>query len=291
MRTRPVLRPIVDGDGPSVAAFLHRHLNPRIPQREWGRALSPPWPSAVPHRGYVLVGARGIVGASVVMCSEREWAGRRYTVGNLAAFSVLPEHAVDGMRMLRRQLREPSIVYTDLAPTARLVPINEKLGFTHLDTAARVAPNRPSRPSRGVTVTSDAATVARTLTGRDATIYRDHVAAPATRHIVVSEKDTWAYLVVRRQQWSRWRHRPLIALPLYAGGDRGLLHRRWPHVASHILRRHGLVATYAERRILGFTLPAGADRRPSRKRMVFGHGIPTDEIDYLYSDLTLFEAI
>lgn len=291
MGVKPLLRPIVDEDGADLAAFLHSNLNPRVSQHDWLRVLAPPWHTGTRHHGYLLITDSGIVGASVVLFSQREWEGRRYVIGNLAALSVLPGYGVDAIRLLRRQLQAPRAEFTDLTPTSRLLLINERMGFVYLDTRSCIVPHLPCLPRRGVVVTSDSTLLAEMLIGQDARIYQDHVEAPATRHILIVENGSYAYVVVRRQRWARRRVRPLIALPLYVGGERGILQRNWSQVASHILVRHGLVATYAERRIMGFVPRIGIERRSPRKRMFRSCQLSPDRIDYLYSDLTLLDAI
>jgi hypothetical protein len=76
---------------------------------------------------------------------------------------------------------------------------------------------------------------------------------------------------------------------LYAGGSTDLLESAWPQVASHLLLRHGALATLAERRILGFVPNGGVVLRSPRAKMFRSGNVSADAIDYLYSELTLLE--
>jgi hypothetical protein len=86
----------------------------------------------------------------------------------------------------------------------------------------------------------------------------------------------------------RRKRLPVVASPLYVGGDAAVLEAAWPIVASHLLGR-GLVATLAERRVLGF-VPAGPGRELAMPRTKMYRGaVGAEAVDYLYSELTLLQ--
>jgi hypothetical protein len=164
--------------------------------------------------------------------------------------------------------------------------MNERLGFRHVDTATRLVVNVPS-PRRGVVVTDDPATLSEVLVGSDAAVYRDHERAPAARHVLVVQGDSYAYLIYRRDRRKRL---PVFASPLYVGGSRALLENAWPAVAGHLVS-HGLPVTLAERRVLGFA-PRGPGRdlaRPRLKMYRSAADVSEPTVDYLYSELTLLQ--
>ena len=270
----------------AVAAFLHEHLNRRVAVAVWATLLSPPWPADAPNHGFQLITDSGIVGAYVAVYSQREVEGVTRRLCNLAAFCVLPDFRADSLRLLRAMLRQPGFEFTDLSPSGNVVALNERLGFVHLDTSTRIAGNLPALGRRGVRVTNDPERVARGLRGGDAAVYRDHRTAPAARHILVSEGDSYAYLIVRRD---RRKGLPLFATPLYVGGDRSVLRRNWARVGAHLLFRHGIPVTLAERRTLGFAPRLGVDQAVPRPKMFRSEHLTDGDIDYLYSELTLLE--
>lgn len=280
------IRPIQDDDAVAVATFLHQHLNPSVAVDVWRALLSPPWAADAPNHGFQLVTDSGIVGAYVAVYSQREVDGVTRRLCNLAAFCVLPDFRADSLRLLRAMLRQPGFEFTDLSPSGNVVALNERLGFVHLDTSTRIAANLPALGRRGVRVTSDPARVAGALRGRDVSVYRDHRDAPAARHILVTDGDSYAYLIVRRD---RRKGLPLFATALYVGGDRGVLRRNWARVGAHLLFKHGIPATLAERRTLGFAPRLGVDQAVPRPKMFRSEHLTADDIDYLYSELTLLE--
>ncbi|MET0843012.1 MAG: hypothetical protein ABWY23_04145, partial [Mycetocola sp.] len=205
---------------------------------------------------------------------------------NLAAFCVRDEHRSHSFRLVRAILAQQGFEFTDFSPSGNVVALNVRLGFTTLDTATGVVPNLPRLPRRGLTVTDDAAVIAKTLIGQDACAYRDHRDAPAARHIVAAAGGEYCYLVVRRDRRKRL---PLFVTPLYVGGSVELLRSAWPHVASHLLLRQGALATLAEKRILGFSPPFGYRLTSPRAKMFLSKTVPGEAIDYLYSELALLE--
>lgn len=282
---KTTLREIGADDARSVSLFLHTHLNRRVPAEAWAALIQPPWGAGeAPNHGFQLVDDHGeIVGVYLAVYSTSDEG--RPAVCNLAAFCVVEEHRLQSLRLVRALLRQKGYVFTDLSPSGNVPAMNERLGFQRLDTATRLAVNLPRLPG-GVSVSDSPIALERTLTGRDAIIYRDHRRAAAARHLLLVHDDRHAYLMYRRDRRKRL---PVFASPLYVGGDPALLESSWASVRSHLLGR-GFLATLAERRILGFS-PGGPGRELARPRMKMYRDAAGDEhaIDYLYSELTLLE--
>lgn len=278
------MEPIGIDDADDVAQFLHLQLNPKVSAAAWRAVLTPPWTVSAPNHGFLLrVGAR-IVGAYVAVYSERDHGGTTLSVCNLAAFCVLDEYRAQSLLLVRALIRQPGVVFTDLSPSGNVIELNERLGFTNLDTSTRLVCNLPRPRDRRHVVSSAAPIIESALRGPDAAVYRDHRDAAATEHLVVTSGDAYSYLVFRAD---RRRGLRLFATALYVGGDRALLREAWPSIRSHILRRHRLPFFLAERRLLGFAAGIGRDLRSPRRKMFRGEGLDPAQIDYLYSELAL----
>lgn len=280
------LRPILEPDLDAVAAFLHEELNSRVPVRAWIGLLSPPWRADAPNSGFHLVQGGAVVGAYAAVYSERDVDGAARRFCNLAAFCVRQEHRAQSLRLLRAVLGQKGYEFTDLSPSGNVVALNERMGFERLDTATKVTLNLPAVGRGAVAVSEDPAVIAATLRGRDAVIHRDHRDAAAARHLVVTGADGYAYLVFRKD---RRKGMPIFATPLYAGGSRALLRAAWPQVASRLLLKHGLAATLAERRTLGFAPSVGLELTAPRAKMFRSKTVDAAQVDYLYSELTLLD--
>lgn len=276
-------RAITTADAASVGEFLHVHLNPRVSSAAWAELIVPPWKATGPNHGFQLVADDGrIVGAYVAVYSPREVGGSAIEICNLAAFCVLEDFRAHSLKLIRALLKQPGFVFTDLSPSGNVVAMNERLGFRRLDTATRLVLNTP-HPGGGIRVTSDPAALEGTLSGRDAVVYRDHLTAGGVEHLLIERAARHAYLMYRRD---RRKGLPLFATPIFVGGDRELVQDAWGAIRSHLLRR-GLPFTLAERRVLGFARGLGTELAHPRPKMFRGEGFDADDVDYLYSELTL----
>lgn len=285
-REKVNVRPITDADAQAVSGFLHEHLNSRVSPAAWGAILAPPWGAAAPNHGFQLVLDDTLVGVYVAVYSERDVNGEKRSFCNLAAFCVLEGYRAHSFRLMRAILAQRGFEFTDFSPSGNVVAMNVRLGFAVLDTATWLTPNLPRLPRRGLTVTDNPAALARVLKGQDAVVYRDHRDAPATRHIVAIAHGEYGYLVVRKDRRKRL---PFFASPLFVGGSRDLFRSAWPQVSSHLLLRHGVLVTLAERRVLGFSPTRGFELSAPRAKMLRSKNVPVETIDYLYSELTLLE--
>ncbi|MGF1648013.1 MAG: hypothetical protein ACFCVF_13975 [Kineosporiaceae bacterium] len=276
------LAPITDADLPAVGAFLHRHLNPRVAPDAWARALRVPWRADAPDHGYLLRDGDDVVGAYLAFYSEREIAGRRERFCNLGAWCVLPEHRFRGLRLLKALISRPDVHYTDLSPSGSVVALNSRLGFSHLDTTTTLVPNLPWPPLPGdARVVADRRRIEEVLTGPELDLYRDHAGTAAARHVVLVQGGRTCYVVHRRV---RRKDLPLFAAILHVS-DPLLLARSWRPLARHLLVRHGVPLTLAERRIAGPAPTWAIGPVRARPKMVRS-ALPAHRIDDLYSELT-----
>jgi hypothetical protein len=172
-------------------------------------------------------------------------------------------------------------VFTDLSPSGNVVPMNERLGFTHLDTATAVVPNLPWLPLRG-RLTADLAAIEDRLSGADLQIYRDHAGAAAARHVVLSRGDRHCYVVYRTD---RRKGLPFFASVLYVS-DPALFRSMRRRLQAHLLIRHGILALLAEPRVIGHRPRLSRILGTPRRKMFRGDGVTGRDVDYLYSELT-----
>ena len=277
-------RAITSEDAAPVAEFLHENLNSNVSAEAWRRLIVPPWDQPGPNHGFQLVTDDGaVVGVYAAVYSRRDIRGNTVDICNLAAFCVLEAHRAHSLKLIRALLKQPGFVFTDLSPSGNVIAMNARLGFERIDTATRLVVNLPHPPARGLRLTSDPATLERVLVGRDAAVYRDHRDAPAVEHLLVEGDADYGYLIFRRDRRKGLR---LFATPLYVGGDIARIESAWGAIRAHLLKK-GLVFTLAERRILGFSRGLGAELSNPRPKMFRGDGLRADEVDYLYSELTL----
>lgn len=272
---------ITDADIPAVAQFFHEGLSSGASVADWCRVMTPPWNVEQPNHGYLLRESGRVVGAYHAFYSERVIDGSRRRICNLGAWCVAEEHRAAGLRMLRALLRQRGYTFTDLTPSGNVLALNTRLGFATLDTATALVPNLPwPVRSRSVRVVDSPTEIDGLLSGDEQQIYRDH-AATAARHVVLVKDARSCYVMFRRDRRKRL---PLFASVLYVG-DHQLFRDCAQHFYRYLLFRRGIAATLAEVRVVG--------HRPRRSVMVAGwpkmylsEDLPSEQIDYLYSELT-----
>lgn len=275
-----IVSPITSTDLADVGAFLHEHLNERVPADSWSDAVDVPWQIEQPNYGFKLSDEdSAIVGVLLAFYSERMIEGRIERFCNLGAWCVLPEHRLGSVRMLRTALAQPGFTFTDLSPSGAVVPLDERLGFDRLPATVQLRPCLPV-PALRTKVVDRPEDIERLLTGDDLRIYRDHRQARAAHHVVLSRGGRQCYVIYRQD---RRRNIPAFVSVLYVS-DAPQFRRSLTAFGMHVLRRRQGVALLLEERIVGSVFIAR--KMQGRPKMFKSATIRAEHVDNLYSELT-----
>ncbi|NLU62358.1 hypothetical protein HCA61_08770 [Rhodococcus sp. HNM0563] len=222
-----------------------------------------------------------MVGTLLALYSQRRVAGQVERFCNMGSWCVLSDYRARSMSLLDALLAQDGYHFTVLSPDDGPREILSWRKFRFLDTSAALIPNLPwpTVPSR-TRVSSDPQVIARTLTGVEFDLYRDHAHALAARHLVVLRGQESCYVMYRK---CRYKGIPVFAIVLHVSNP-GLFQRALMPLTRHLLVRHGLVATLAELRLI--------ERRPrmsfeldSWPKMYRSADLEPAQIDDLYSEL------
>jgi hypothetical protein len=273
------LAPITDVDLPAVAEFLHANLNDRVP---WERVCSTaPWKVAAPNHGFLLRDGERVVGTLLALYSERFLAGRVERFCNLGSWCVLPPYRAKSISLLMALLAQKDYHFTVLSPDSGSQEILPWLRFRFLDTSAALIPNLPWPTVPGRTrISADPDVIERALTGSERKLYRDHQHALATHHLVLIRGDEHCLVMYRK---FRYRDVPVFAIVLYVSNP-DLFNSALRPLTRYLLARHRLVATMAERRVIGHTPPLSFKLNDWPK-LYRSSELEPEQIDYLYSEL------
>jgi hypothetical protein len=277
---KAAVEPITPDDVDAVGAYLHRSMGERVSAAAWIRAMRVPWPVEAPNYGYLLRAGRDVVGAHLAYYSRREVRGQLLDICNLGAWSVDEPYRFSGLRLLKRLLAQDGYHFTDLSPSGNVVPLNERLHFTHLDTTTALSLNSSPLPSRA-DVTSDPREVEAHLSDDDRRVYLDHRDTAAARHAVLVHGSRSCYLMFRHD---RRKGLPLFVSLLHVS-DPELLHRHFGAFSRFALRRHGAAATLSELRVVGRQPPLSRLLPRPRPKMFRSSVLKPADVDYLYSEL------
>lgn len=281
LRTSTVeAKPITDADTWAVAEFLQRERPLRMSVADWHRYMVAPGHFAQPNHGYLLRENGRVVGAYLALYSERVIDGRPHSICNLGLWCVAPEYRANGLRLLRSLLRQRGYTFTDLTPNQNVVALNNRVGFTALDTTTAVVPNVPwPILSKTVRVVDTPNEIEKLISEPDRTIYRDH-ATTAVHHVVLAKGNQSCYVMFRRERRKGVR---LFASILYVGSP-DLFRSCAPHFYRYLLLRHRILATLAEVRVVGHR-PKLAVTVAGWPKMYLSDDLEPAQIDYLYSEL------
>jgi hypothetical protein len=266
-----------------VSEFLSVHLDNTLTAEQWARSLRPTWTTSHPDHGFLLEADGLIVGVYAALYSEAGGPDRNIAVCNLAAWCVLHDFRQHSLRLVRAMLAQRDRLLTDLSPSGTVVPLNERLGFRHLDTAGAIAVNLPLPMRRGIRLVTGRPDIEAVLTGADLAAYRDHADSAAARHVVavVDGRPCWVVFRAVRRKGLR-----LFASVLHVS-DRDLFRTVAPAVYRHILLAHGLPFTLVQNRISG-PRPWHSVALPAQRPAMYlsRSGEPPESVTYLYSELT-----
>lgn len=281
------VRQIGAADVPAVAAFLNAHLNSAIDAATWARSMAMPWMADPPNHGFLLADADGaVVGAYLAVHSERTIGGRVERFCNMAGWCVHPDHRFHALKLLKAMLAQDDCTFTDLSPSGSVPAMNKRLGFEVLDTTSWLVPSvpLPTLPGRGRVISRPDA-IERALSGRQLEVFRDHRDLQAARHVVLRHGDDTCYVIFRKE---RLRGRAVFASLLHVS-DPVLLRRLAGPLARHMLLRHGVIVTIAERRIVRTRPRRSLVLRKPRTKMFRSPRLDAAGVDYLYSELVCLE--
>lgn len=280
------VRPIEGVDLPAVGEFLSAHLNSSLSSTTWVEALTPTWRTEAETHGFMLARGEEIVGVYAAFYSEQAGAdGATRRVCNLAAWCVLEEFRAHSLLLVRSMVRQRDHELTDLSPSGAVVATNERLGFTHLDTAGALVVNPVlARAPRGARLVRDLDEIAALLEGDDRQAFQDHRDSLAARHLAVVHGGRVCWVVFRRVRRKRL---PLFAAVIHVS-DRALFAEVSGLVYRDLLLRHRLPFTLVENRVVGSAVPWHSRRLASQRPKMYlsRTGAPPESVSQLYSELT-----
>jgi hypothetical protein len=271
--------PITEADVAAVSDFLCANHNGRV---SWSESLATvPWEVTAPNHGFMLRDEGRVVGTLLALYSDRLLAGRVERFCNMGSWCVLPRYRSRSILLLKALLAQDGYNVTVLSPDEGPREILTWYKFRSLDTSAALIPNLPwPTLSPRTRISSDPDVIERTLVGSELVLYRDHAGALAARHLVVRCGQEACYVMYRV---TRYQGVPLFATILHVGNP-DVFRRALIPITRHLLLRHGLAATLAERRVVGF-LPALSFKLDGWPKMYRSASLEPTQIDDLYSEL------
>lgn len=278
--------PIHDADLDEVSAFLHQHLNSKIPASGWKQSLCHPWSEARPNYGFQLKDASRIVGVICATYSDQYVGGRLEHFCNPNSWCVLPEYRSHGLSLVLSVIRQKGYHFTMLTPNPRVNEIFQKLRFKILSDTVITFPNVPWKLWRRADewIEHDSNRIAQRLAGatlRDFELHRD---LPWLEFVAFGSDDDACLVAFKRQLLKRLPTARIIHV-----SDPAALHRHRPQLQRHMLFHEGLLLSTVEQRFIG-RAPALAYRSVRyQPKLYLSPTIGDADVRDIYSELVALD--
>jgi hypothetical protein len=150
--------------------------------------------------GFILFDGEDAVGFIGTIFSERTYGGERLRICNMSNWIVKNEYRPHSLSLLTKVLASGADAITNITPTAQVLKVCEKIGFTPMDKSERIIwPSPTGLRRRGVKILTRREDVEAALSGEQLRICRDH-ALPWNRHAVILAPQGECYLMMNRTE-------------------------------------------------------------------------------------------
>ncbi len=192
------IRPAVVTDFDRIYPLLQQLNDTRMTRKVWQRLFIPLWREGEFCPGYVIADGERIVGFIGTLYSLRRINGVEQRLCNLTSWIVLPEYRHRSVMLLLPILRDKSVTLTSLTSSPEAYEVYKKLGFSDLDTGARVIYRAPPLLPKRYRLYRGSEILER-LDPPLQQLYRDH-AGLDLEHCLVEGYGARCYLVLERKR-------------------------------------------------------------------------------------------
>jgi hypothetical protein len=174
--------------------------NPFLTEEHWRQLFIDHSGCQNGHFGFILFDGEDPVGFIATIFSERTYGGENLRICNMSNWIVKNEYRAHSLRLLTKVLATGADVITNITPTAQVLKLCEKVGFTPIDKSERIIwPSPSGLRRRGVKVLTRREEVEAALSGEQLRICRDH-ALPWHRHAIILSTQGDCYLMMNRSK-------------------------------------------------------------------------------------------
>jgi hypothetical protein len=121
-----------------VYPLLVEFENPYLKTKHWRQLFLDHTGLQNGHFGWVLVDGDDIVGFVGTILSERTIRGEVVRLCNTSSWIVKPAYRAHSLALHAKVIADKSVTVTNLSPTAQVLKLLEKLGFTLMDKSERI---------------------------------------------------------------------------------------------------------------------------------------------------------
>jgi acetoacetyl-CoA synthetase len=242
------------------------------------------------HFGWVLVDGDNVVGFVSTILSERTIRGETVRLCNTSSWIVKPEYRAHSLALHAKVIADKSITVTNLSPTAHVLKLLEKLGFTLMDKSERIIlPVVTARTFMdNCKVITQPSGIKGALTGENLRFFRDHH-LPFNHHVLLRTPVGDCYVMMNRALKTIGGNLRLPFARVHHIGAPDLFVRHLEKLVVRVAASFKVAAMIVDDRMLHGAVPWHSFMRPGgeRKAAFRSKRLVAEDIDGLYTEATI----
>jgi acetoacetyl-CoA synthetase len=271
---------------PLLLEFKNSHLN----TEHWRQLFIDHTGLQNDHFGWVLVDGDNVVGFVSTILSERTIRGETVRLCNTSSWIVKPEYRAHSLALHAKVIADKSITVTNLSPTAHVLKLLEKLGFSLMDKSERIIlPVVTARTFMdNCKVITQPSSIKSALTGENLRFFRDHH-LPFNHHVLLRTPVGDCYVMMNRALKTIGGNLRLPFARVHHIGAPDLFVRHLEKLVVRVAASFKVAAMIVDDRMLHGAVPWHSFMRPGgeRKAAFRSKRLVAEDIDGLYTEATI----
>jgi hypothetical protein len=285
-----IIREARGNDFDGVYPLLLEFENPNLSTEHWRQLFIDHTGLQNDHFGWVLVDGDDIVGFVSTILSERTIRGEAVRLCNTSSWIVKPKYRAHSLALHANVIADKSVTVTNLSPTAQVLKLLEKMGFTLMDKSERIILPVVSTQTfmDRCEILTKAGTVQGALEGESLRFFRDHQ-LPFNHHVLVRTPVGNCYVVMNRSFKTIRGNLRLPFARVHHIGAPEIFVRHLEKLVLRVAASLKVVAMIVDDRMLQGTVPWHSFMRPGgeRKAAFRSKRLAAEDIDGLYTEAVL----
>jgi len=273
-----------------VYPLLLEFKNPHLREEDWRQLFIDHSGLQNDHFGWVLVDGDDVVGFVGTILSERTIRGETVRLCNTSSWIVKQGYRAHSLALQAKIVADKSITITNLSPTAQVLKLMEKLGFTLMDKSERIilpVVTAKTFMDRCEIVTNPTA-VETALEGERLRFFRDHQLRH-NHHVLLRTPMGDCYLMMNRAFKTVLGNVRLPFARVHHIGTPDIFVRHLEKLAVRLALSLKVVAMIVDDRMLHGAVPWHSFMRPGgeQKAAFRSERVAAEDIDGLYTEAVL----
>ncbi len=277
-------------DFPRVYPLLLHFQNKGLSKEHWKQLFIDHSGLQHDRYGWVIVDGEEVVGFVGTILSERTVRGEKVRLCNTSNWIVKNEYRAHSLALHAKVLADESVAITNLSPTAQVLKLLEKLGFTLMDKSERIILPviTPRTFADRCEVLTGARDLERALHGEPLRFFRDHQ-LPYNHHALLRAPEGDCYIMMNRSPKTIGGKLRLPFARVHHIGAPEVFARHTERIVARIAVSLRVVAMIVDERMLRGHAPWHSFARPGGRRTAAFRSdkLTAEDIDGLYTEAVL----